>query len=301
MIEGLFWVWNFRFRFFFWGGGEKGKFGEWLNLREFWGVFLVCDPFFTSHLQYKHPGTFANLKYDPIQRHIPIGLLSEEVHLRGFSFLAPDWLFSCKTITFLRCFKCSRFSQSQCKFPDKREMLLFLTTNMAAVMSRAMQQFENSLKIRGSAWKFGMGFLGGLIVGPGFLWGSVGSPMSRNFFTSMFSCIRSSPSLETRSTPPPPPLGYERVNWTTNCWHRLLLLTDFSLYTRLVHYMRSTLPCHENSSVLRIFIYLFIFEFRFELSLTRDRLLTSAQQRLCPNELVHVNPARQRASSQLRG
>ena len=39
------------------GGGEKGKFGEWLNLREFWGVFLVCDPFFrlnqehfTSHL-----------------------------------------------------------------------------------------------------------------------------------------------------------------------------------------------------------------------------------------------------------
>ena len=53
--------------FFFWGGGgEKGKFGEWLNLREFWGVFLVCDPFFTSHLQYKHPGTFANLKYEEL-------------------------------------------------------------------------------------------------------------------------------------------------------------------------------------------------------------------------------------------
>ena len=174
---------------------------------------------------------------------------------------------------------------------------------MAAVMSRAMQQFENNLKIRASAWKFGMGFLGGLIVGPGFLWGSVGSPMSRNFFY-LYVLLHSIVPVTWNPEyplPPPPPLGYERVNWTTNCWHRLLLLTDFSLYTRLVHYMRSTLPCHRNSSVLWIFIYLFIFEFRFELSLTRGRLLTSAQQRLCPNELVHVNPARQRASSRLRG
>ena len=61
MIEGLLGL-KFSIPVFFWGGGgEKGKFGEWLNLREFWGVFLVCDPFFTSHLQYKHPGTFANL------------------------------------------------------------------------------------------------------------------------------------------------------------------------------------------------------------------------------------------------
>ena len=40
-------------------------------------------------------------------------------------------------------------------------MLLFLTTNMAAVMFRTMQQFENNLKIRGSAWKFSMPFWGG--------------------------------------------------------------------------------------------------------------------------------------------
>ena len=172
MIEGLFWVWNFRFRFFFWGGGGRK---ENLVSGLIWGSFGGYSWFATHSLLLIYSTnilvpllTFWRTvlppkirKCDPIQRHIPIGLLSEEVHLRGFSFLAPDWLFSCKTITFLRCFKCSRFSQSQCKFPDKREMLLFLTTNMAAVMSRAMQQFENNLKIRGSAWKFGMGFLGG--------------------------------------------------------------------------------------------------------------------------------------------
>ena len=73
MIEGLFGFEIFDSGFFLGGGGEKGKFCEWLNLREFWGVLLVCDPFFrlnqehfTSHLQYKHPGTFANLKYEEL-------------------------------------------------------------------------------------------------------------------------------------------------------------------------------------------------------------------------------------------
>ena len=138
-------------------------------------------------------------------------------------------------------------------------MLLFLTTNMAAVMSRAMQQFENSLKIRGSAWKFGMGFLGGLIVGPGFLWGSVGSPMSRNFFTSMFSCIRSSPSLETRSTPPPHPWGTNAltgrptVDIGSCCWLTSLSTQD-SFTTWDPHYPVTKI--HRFYEFL--FIYLFL-------------------------------------------
>ena len=31
-----------------------------------------------------------------------------------FSFLSPDWLFSCKTITFQKYFWCSRFSRFYC-------------------------------------------------------------------------------------------------------------------------------------------------------------------------------------------
>ena len=89
--------------------------------------------------------------------------------------------------------------------------------------------------------------------------------------------------------------------WTTNYWHRLLLFTDFSLYTRLVHYVRSTLPCYGNSSVLWVFIFIIFFKFRFELSLTRDRLLTSAPAEAMSKWIIasptKLNPARQRASS----
>ena len=205
MIEGLFWVWNFRFRFFFFGGGGGGG-KENLVWGLIWGSFGGYSWFATHSLDWikntllliystnilvplltlnmKNCLTPENPKMggpilvillkmrphysQPSRENVtpssgtsPLASYQRKYTSVGFSFLAPDWLFSCKTITFLRCFKCSRFSQSQCKFPDKREMLLFVTTNMAAVMSRAMQQFENNLKIRGSAWKFGMGFLGG--------------------------------------------------------------------------------------------------------------------------------------------
>ena len=54
-----------------------------------------------------------------------------------------------------------------------------------------------------NAWKFGLGFFGGLIFRPGIFLGFVGSPRSFGGVL-IFAPIRSSPSLKTLSTPPPP-------------------------------------------------------------------------------------------------
>ena len=88
---------------------------------------------------------------------------------------------------------------------------------MAAVMSRAMQQFENNLKIRGSAWKFGMGFLGGELLALGFCGGLWEAPCLGIFLPLCSLTFDRPRHLKPGVPPPPPPLGCERVNWTTNC------------------------------------------------------------------------------------
>ena len=53
----------------------------------------------------------------------------------------PNWLFFCKTITFLRYFKCSLFSQSQCKI---HLLSLFLFYSYRKVENRERPHLEVS-------------------------------------------------------------------------------------------------------------------------------------------------------------
>ena len=56
---------------------------------------------------------YVHLTYDPYT----ISLENNWRSCLRFSFLAPDWLFSCNTITFQKYFWCSQFSWFDCKTP----------------------------------------------------------------------------------------------------------------------------------------------------------------------------------------
>ena len=64
----------------------------------------------------------------------------------------PDWLFSCETITFLKYFKCSQFTWSQCKSKphEKRdcvskEMDLFTTKRKLGLLVQKLFKINHSL------------------------------------------------------------------------------------------------------------------------------------------------------------
>ena len=61
-----------------------------------------------------------------------------------FSFLTPDWLFSCTTITFQKYFWCSRFSRFDCK----RSWSIFCTSQQVFLLSLPLLKFNGLLIVK---------------------------------------------------------------------------------------------------------------------------------------------------------